>query len=446
MGAFKAYDIRGVYGEELNEEMAYRIGFFLPDLLKTREILVGHDARLSSGPLTAALIQGITDSGNDVLFAGLCSTPMIYYGSGRFQVQGSVQVTASHNPPEYNGMKVSGAWAMPVGYDNGLGQLEQQIKHAPVPGHVRGQVRSIDLKSPYLTFLKGFAPAEMMVDLVIDASHGMAGLLVRQVFGDRCIYLNETPDGRFPAHEPNPLDPASRKQLEATVRNKNAKLGMIFDGDGDRVMFVDENGAFIPPDLMIAVLGHHFLEDLSPQTVLQDIRTSRSVAAYLSQWHAKVVTWRVGRAYAAPRLREIKGLYGGELAGHYYFSDFYYSDSGLLAALLISRVFSRFMAGGTPPSVLMEHIRTYHSSGEMNYKIQDKQSAIQAFIAELPEKEVPVSIMDFDGYRLDFRDWWFNVRPSNTEPYLRFIVEAISTDLLEQKRGLADRIAASFID
>jgi phosphomannomutase len=271
----------------------------------------------------------------------------------------------------------------------------------------------------------------------------MGGLLAPSIFGKDATYLFLDIDGRFPGHDPNPLNPDSRRVLSEAVQKQGAALGMIFDGDADRVMFVDEQGAFISPDLMIAVLGHHFLPGRPPAKVLQDIRSSRAVAEYLAQWKAEVYTWRVGRAFAASRLRTLDGVYGGELAGHYYFRDFFFSDSGMLAALLITRVAEEFAEKGIPLSALIQTIQPYHNSGEINFRIEDKAGAIQAVLDVLPEGEAPVSIMDFDGYRLDFPDWWFNIRASNTEPYLRFIAEAKYPGMLASKLSLLESVLNS---
>jgi phosphomannomutase len=434
MSIFKAYDVRGIAGDELSPGLAYRIGYYLPELLVTDHILVGRDVRLSSEELTAELIRGITEAGADVSDAGLTTTPMLYYATGRDGFRGSVQVTASHNPAEYNGMKVSGEHALPVGYQDGLGLLEAKVKQAPVPGAMRGKVRSLDIRDDYLAFLRKQAGTQRPAfPMVIDCSNGMGGLIARELFGDAPTYLNEKPDGRFPAHEPNPLDPDSRRQLSLEVVERSASLGMIFDGDADRVMFVDEKGDFIPPDLFIALLGHHFLEGKPPQTVLQDIRSSRNVAEYLARWNARVETWKVGRAFAARRLRELDGIYGGELAGHYYFRDFFYSDSGMLAAMLITRVLDELMRDDKPVSEIISDITPWKTTGEVNFRIEDKDRAIQTLINILPEGEKPERVLDFDGYRLDFHGWWFNVRKSNTEPYLRFIAEARDVDLLQDK-------------
>lgn len=445
MSVFKAYDIRGIAGKELNAELAYRIGYYLPALLNAGTVLVGRDARESSPELHTALVRGILDAGADVSDAGLVTTPMLYYASGKLGFKASVQLTASHNPAPYNGLKISGEFAIPVGYDDGLNKLERLVKEAPGSKKTGAKRHNLDIKEEYLEFIKketgDYQPA---FPLVMDTSNGMGGLIARDLFGDRPVYLNEEVDGRFPAHEPNPLDPASRGQLVEAVRGQGAMLGMIFDGDADRVMFVDESGKFIPPDLMIALLGHHFLEGKGPHRVLQDIRSSRAVEEYLKRWQADVVTWKVGRAFAARKLRAIDGIYGGELAGHYYFRDFFYSDSGMLAALLICKVLEELTADGRPVSAVISRISQWKNSGEINFRVNEKDEALQKVVNELPESEEPERILDFDGYRLDFKDWWFNIRKSNTEPFLRFIVESRNAKLLDHKIALASSIISNF--
>jgi phosphomannomutase len=223
-------------------------------------------------------------------------------------------------------------------------------------------------------------------------------------------------------------------QLQAAVHDKHADLGVIFDGDADRVMFVDENGKFIPPDLLIALLGHYFLEEKGLRgKVIQDIRTSKSVAEYLVPMGAEMEIWRVGRAYAANKLREIDGIFGGELAGHYYFKDFYYSDSGILASILIVNLFARFKREGLKASEVVGRICKYENSGEINFRIKHKQQAMDAVKDFFAEQQKPTLFLDFDGYRVEYPDWWFNIRPSNTEPYLRLLVEAQNADLLKEK-------------
>jgi phosphomannomutase len=248
-------------------------------------------------------------------------------------------------------------------------------------------------------------------------------------------------DGSFPNHEPNPLVQKNVQDLKKLVAQTKADIGVIFDGDADRVMFVDENSRFISPDLMIAVLGHYFLEERGEKGYIhQDIRSSKAVGEYLAPMGGVMNTWRVGRAYAALKLREIDGVYGGELAGHYYFRDFFYSDSGLLAAILILNVVAKMKAQGVSLSQLIARIEKYQNSGEINFRLEDKLGAMNAVRDHFMGTEQSTAYMDFDGYRVEFPEWWFNIRPSNTEPYLRFLCEATSAELLEEKVATVRKI------
>jgi phosphomannomutase len=436
MGAFHAYDIRGVYNVDFDKETAYKVGYFLPELLSADKVLVGRDARVSSDEIHEYLLKGITDAGADVYDAGLCTTPMVYFGTAFYGFNASVQITASHNPAEYNGMKVSRENALPVGYDTGLGQIKEWIesgRECPV-AQKRGEVRQIDVRKDYLPFLLKYKGDWSGLKIAMDVSNGMASLFVRDIFGETPSYIYEEMDGRFPNHEPNPLVPANVVDLQKLVAETKADIGIIFDGDADRVMFVDENSRFISPDLMIAVLGHYFLEERGEKGYIhQDIRSSKAVGEYLAPMGGVMNTWRVGRAYAALKLREIDGVYGGELAGHYYFRDFYYSDSGLLAAILIVNVIAKMKAKGITLSQLIGRIEKYQNSGEINFRLEDKKGAMDAVRDYFMQNEKSTAYMDFDGYRVEFPDWWFNIRPSNTEPYLRFLCEATTKELLDEK-------------
>ena len=436
MGAFHAYDIRGVYNVDFDKEVAYKVGYFLPELLSADKVLVGRDARVSSPEIHEYLLKGITDAGVDVYDAGLCTTPMVYFGTAFYGFKASVQITASHNPAEYNGMKVSRESALPVGYDTGLGQIKEWIesgRECPV-AESKGQVHSIDVRKDYLPFLLKYKGDWSGLKIAMDVSNGMASLFVRDIFGDQPTYIYEEMDGRFPNHEPNPLVPANVVDLQKLVAQTKADIGIIFDGDADRVMFVDENSRFISPDLMIAVLGHYFLEERGEKGyVHQDIRSSKAVGEYLAPMGGVMNTWRVGRAYAALKLRELDGVFGGELAGHYYFRDFYYSDSGLLAAILITNVVAKMKDQGISLSQLIARIEKYQNSGEINFRLEDKKGAMDAVRDYFMSTEESTAYMDFDGYRVEFPQWWFNIRPSNTEPYLRFLCEATSKELLDEK-------------
>lgn len=436
MGAFHAYDIRGIYNVDFDKNTAYKVGYFIPELLKTDKILVGRDCRVSSDEIHEYLLKGITDAGADVYDIGLSTTPMVYFGTANYGFKASVQITASHNPKEYNGMKVSCENALPVGYDTGLGQIEAWInagKATPV-AEKRGQVFQKDIREDYLAFLKKYMGDLSGLKLAFDLSNGMSSLFAKQIFGDAPEYIFDTMDGTFPNHEPNPLVHKNVVALEELVKKTGADAGVIYDGDADRVMFVDEKGNFVSPDLMIAVLGHYFIGERGEKGyVIQDIRSSKAVGEYLEPMGAKMYTWKVGRANAARRLREIDGIWGGELAGHYYFKDFFYSDSGLLASILILRVLANLKKEGISFSQIIGKIARYQNSGEINFKLTDKQGAMDAVKAHFEEQEKPTAFMDFDGYRVEFPDWWFNIRPSNTEPYLRFICEATTKELLDKK-------------
>ncbi|MDK2978713.1 MAG: phosphomannomutase [Bacteroidales bacterium] len=444
MKAFKAYDIRGIYNEDFNKNDVYKIGYFLPELLQADNVLVGRDVRNSSDEIFEYLAQGIIDSGANVYNIGISTTPMVYYITAKHKFAASVQITASHNPSEYNGMKISKFNALPVGYDTGLKQLEEMIQTREVSiAHKKGKIVDYKVKDEYVQFLKTYVQDYSNLKIAIDCSNGMAGFLIKKVLGKDPVYLYDELDGTFPNHEPNPLIEENVADLKKTVLQEKCDIGIIFDGDADRVIFVDEKGKFISPDLIIGLMGHYFLEKEKGK-VLEDIRTSKAVKEYVEELGGEMHTWRVGRAYAALKLREIQGIYGGELAGHYYFRDFFYSDSGIMAALIVLNILSRFKKEGKTMAELMGKIKKYESSGELNFKIEQKAEAMEALKDYFVAEEEPMEILDFDGYRLDFKDWWFNVRPSNTEPYLRVLAEANNEETLKEKVGDIKTIIKKF--
>ncbi len=435
MSAFHAYDIRGIYNQDFNKEDVYKVGFFLPELLQSDKVLVGRDVRTSSPEIYDYLTRGITDAGADVYDLGLSTTPMVYWCTAEYQFKASVQITASHNSKEYNGLKVSRENALPVGLDTGLGQIKSWMESRAIePKANKGKIIPFEKKEAYLAFQKGYLADLSNLNMAVDCSNGMAGLFIQDILGSGPHYLFEEMDGSFPNHDPNPLVEKNVEALKQLVKEQACDIGVIFDGDADRVMFVDEKGQFISPDLIIALLAHYFVEEKGLKgQVLQDIRTSKAVAEYIEPMGCTMNMWRVGRAFAAVKLRELDGIFGGELAGHYYFKDFFYSDSGILAALLVLDIVSRKKKEGLSLSALIQGIRKYANSGEINFKIQAKQEAMDAVRAYFVETESATAQYDFDGYRIEFADWWFNIRPSNTEPYLRLLAEARSEDLLAEK-------------
>ena len=447
MSFFKAYDMRGEFGTDFDLETVFRIGRWLPLLLGARRMLVGRDARLSSEAIRGALCRGLTASGCDVDDMGLATTPMVYFFTAQKGYDASVQITASHNPASHNGMKVSRSGAVPVGYDTGLSELETRVLSGELPpeASTAGVIRSVHYREEFVQWLLMHRPNLTGLRLAVDCSDGMAGLVIRDVLGEGPVYLNEVPDGHFPHHAPNPLEVENCAQLSAAVKAGGLDAGVIFDGDADRVMFVDETGAFIQPDYLIPVLAHAFLVREPGATVIHDIRTSRGVIEALRADGAKTVMGKVGHAFAKVAMRETGAVCGGELAGHYYFRDFFCCDSGELASLVVLGALAEAKRSGVSFSGLIAPIRRYANSGEMNFRIGDKDGAIAALLAALEPFGTPLSKVTFDGVRIEFADWWFNVRKSNTEPYLRLIVEACDAAVLAARTTLLRGVLAPFL-
>lgn len=434
--AFKAYDIRGVYNKDFNKKDVYKIGYFLPKLLAADKVLVGYDDRESTPEVFEALAAGITDQGADVYKIGYATTPMVYYGTAKHGYKASVMITASHNPAEYNGLKISRENALPVGYDSGLKELEAMMENEkiePIGKNKKGNILEHDLKEEYIKFQKSYLPDLSDLYLSIDVSNGMVAILTDAIFDDQPHYLYNELDGTFPNHEANPLEAENREDLKKLLLEKESDLGLIFDGDGDRVMFLDEKGNFISPDLIIALLAEYYIKQNKGKNILYDIRTSWSVKEKVEALGGKSHMWKVGHAYAKLKLREIDGICGGELAGHYYYKDFFYCDSGMLTALVVLNVVARLKREGKTISEYIAELDKYVTSGEVNFKIENKKETMEKLKNHFLAQAEPKEFYDFDGYRLEYNDWWFNVRPSNTEPYLRLVVEAVDQKLLDKK-------------
>ena len=446
MGVFKAYDIRGIYNKDFNKETAYKVGFFLPRLLPCKYVVVGRDIRLTSDEIFEYLCKGINDAGTDVWNIGLATTPMVYFATVFLKADASVQITASHNPKEYNGMKISRTGAIPVGGDTGLKDLEKMVNELPVEpvaASKRGKIIEKDIHDDYLNFQKKFLPDMSQLSITVDASNGMSNLFVKELFGDHAKYINDTMDGTFPGHEPNPLDVENCRQIMAAVKKNGSDCGVIYDGDADRVMFIDERGRFIQPDYVTGVLGMYYLSK-EKGSVLVDIRTSRSTTEYLDRLGATdIYIWKVGHAFAKMKIREKGCIFGGELAGHYYFRDFFNCDSGILASLIVLQTVAKLKKEGKTLGQLVDEIVAYENSGEINFKLEQKDQAIDALYAKY-SKLNPTKIMDFDGYRIEFPTWWFSVRNSNTEPYLRIVAEAKTKKELEERLSDLKAIIGQF--
>ena len=440
MGFFKAYDMRGTFGSDFDLDTVYRVGRELPGVIGAKRFLIGRDCRSTSPAIAAMLKRGLTDAGAEVTDLGLATTPMVYFFTAEEDFDASVMITASHNPPTDNGLKVSKRGALPVGYDSGLAEVERRVNasraavpEVPVVPEVPEIARPTARLARYVEWLRAHALPIAKLKFAVDCSDGMASILAHELFPG-AVFLNDTPDGAFPHHSPNPLLAASREQLAAVVREQGLDCGVIFDGDADRCMFVDEKGAFIQPDYLIPVLSSTYSEPNA--TVIHDVRTSRAAIEAIRAQGATPVIGKVGHAYAKVLLREVKAVCGGELAGHYYFRDFHGCDSGELAALRILGAFAEAKAcGQTVSAFMVPLLGKYANSGEVNFKVEDKPAAIARVLAAARELAPETGRMTIDGYRLEYEAGWVSVRQSNTEPYLRLIVECDTRSRLDDWLG-----------
>jgi len=452
---FKAYDIRGLYPEEVNEEAAWKIGHatarFLRSLLagyergqvNAQSLLVGRDMRSHSPAVAGALIEGMTASGANVIDIGMIDTPQIYFAINHLGTCGGVQTTASHNPAQYNGFKISGLNARPIGAETGLAEIKHiatSLRHTTAAG--AGQVTCQDLTEPYRRHILRFVGSNYKkLKIVIDASNGMAGKWVPLIFGEldlKIIPLNFECNGTF-KHDPNPLVKANLAELKQTVIDKKADLGLCFDGDADRLMVIDEKGKTIGCDIITALLAGYFLRKNPGSTIVYDLRSSRVVPEEISRNGGIPRRDRVGHAFMKKTLKDTKGIFGGELSGHFYYRDNFFTDSGMITLAHMINVISET---DKPLSELVKPLQRYCSSGEMNFEVDDKDAMMKL----LAEKNPQAQIDDLDGVTVQYPDWWFNCRPSNTEPLLRLNVEAENKKILNEKLTSLQAILGKPVD
>ena len=439
---FRTDDITGVYPDQLNEEDAWKIGWaagrFLPSLLRGYErgqanaqaLCVGRDMRTHSEALVRALIKGMGAAGVDAIDIGMIDTPQMYFAINHLGTCGGVQVTASHNPAKYNGFKISGLGARPVGVDTGLKEIEHiatALLHTK--GRITGSTEKRDLTAEYKNHvLKFLRPNIRKLKIAIDASNGMAGKMIPAIFSDlpvEIIALNFEHTGKF-KHEPNPLIEENLAELKTAVREKKCNFGLCFDGDADRLIMVDEKAATISCDLLTALMAPYFLKSEPNSTIVYDLRSGRVVMEEIIKHGGTPRRERVGHAFMKKAMRDSHAVFGGELSGHFYYRDNYYADSGLITLVHILNIVSE---AGVPISELIKPLRRYYSSGEINFKADDKQVKTD----ELERKYSDGQIDRLDGVTVGYKNWWFNCRPSNTEPLLRLNVEAKSKELLDEK-------------
>jgi phosphomannomutase len=432
---FKAYDVRGLYPSELDEDGAYAIGRAYVEHFEPRRIAVGRDMRLSSPSMAEAAMRGAADGGADVLDIGLIGTEMLYYAVGDLGLEGGFTVTASHNPRDYTGFKVVRRGALPVGGDSGLLDVRDRAAAADWGGAGQpGTIGPYDIWPGFVEKVLSFVDVGSIRPLrvVIDAANGMAGAMLPPVLEQlpldavRCFF---EPDGSFPNHEPNPLLPENREFIVAKTLDEGADLGVAFDGDADRCFFVDDTGEFVPGDFVTALLAESILTREPGSKVIYDVRASWAVPETIVGAGGEPLVNRVGHAFIKHRMRKEGAVFGGEVSGHYYFRDFSQADSGVIPFLLMLQILST--SGRRLSELLAPYRSTYFITGEINTPVADVAVKLQ----ELKERfggEGRVSHLD--GVSVDADDWHMNVRPSNTEPLLRLNLEARSHELMERKR------------
>ncbi|MCZ6781813.1 MAG: phosphomannomutase/phosphoglucomutase [Proteobacteria bacterium] len=432
---FKAYDIRGLVPEELDADTAYGIGRATAHFLGAPEIAVGRDARESSPELSEAVIQGIIDEGVDVVDLGLVSTPMLYYAVDRLGSGGGIMVTASHNPAAYNGFKLCRQHAIPVGEASGLREIEALVdqRRSAAPAAAPGRRRSEDASVGYAEHVLGVGSQRPALHVAIDCGNGMASVGLEpllEMLPLRVERLYFEPDGRFPNHQADPLELENLVDLQAAVRSSGADFGVAFDGDGDRAIFVDESGEPISSDLVTAVLARRQLASRPGSLVLYDLRSSRAVAEEIESAGGRAVMCRVGHSFVKAQMRECGAIFAGELSGHFYFrfSDTLVADDGCAALVAMLDVLG---TERRPLSEIIAPLRRYAASGEINSRVADVDRVLEQIEAEHGRAG---EVSKLDGLLVRYDDWWFNLRPSNTEPVLRLNLEAESLDRMTRER------------
>ncbi len=438
---FKAYDIRGVYPEQIDQEVAHRAGRAFVDFLSARRMVVGRDARASSEPLSTAFISGAVTQGADVVDIGLASTDMLYFASGLLDAPGAM-FTASHNPAEYNGIKLCRASAAPVGQNSGLLDIRDRVRAGEFsPARRAGSIERRDLVEDYVKHVLSFVDVERLRPLVVvaDAANGMGGLTVPRVFEMlpmKLIPLYMELDGTFPNHPADPLQEENLTDLRAAVLQHGAAVGLAFDGDADRCFIVDELAEPVSGSLTAALVARSILRKHPGEKVIYNIICSRIVPEIIREHGGTPLRTRVGHSFVKKVMAESGAIFGGEHSGHYYFRDFWNADSGLVAAL---HVLEAMGEENQPLSKVLQPLRRYWNSGEVNIQVADPHAAMEQAAAPFPAERRDWS----DGLTVEFDDWWFNLRPSNTEPLLRLNVEARDAAEGETRRDQILALAGS---
>jgi phosphomannomutase len=435
---FKAYDVRGLYPGELNEDTARLIGRGFAAYLNVPAVGVSRDMRVSSPGLAAAFMDGVRDQGTDIIDYGMMGTDMMYFAVVRDGLGGGAQITASHNPGQYNGVKMVRAGALPLSGDAGIGDIRDMIANdrLPAPAARRGAATTRHVVDDYVEKVMSFIDPAVIkpFSVVLDAGSGMAGLVAPKLFARlpcKVTTLCFEIDGTFPNHEANPLIEENRRDITEEVIRQKADIGIAWDGDADRCFFIDGSGEFISGDFVTALLGEAFLLKHPGSTIIYDLRASHAVKDVAARYGGRALMNRVGHAFIKQRMRQEDAIFGGEVTGHYYFRDFYYADNGVIPALLMLELMSK--KNQSLRDLLQPFRERYFISGEINTKLASMQD-VPAKLAAIEARYSDAELARMDGLSVDYPDWHFNVRASNTEPLLRLNLEAASPALMEHKR------------
>ena len=432
---FKSYDIRGEYPEQLDEYTSEKIGMatvlFLKSIKNVQNIVVARDIRLSSNSLANALMTGITKAGGNVIDIGEVSTDTTYFAVGNYNYDAGIMVTASHNPSNYNGFKLCHEQATPISFDTGLSTISEIARQTDLPDSEQyGKIIKKNVLNSFKKHILSFASNLRPLKIVIDAGNGMAGKMIPLVFKDlpcEVVQLYFEPDGTFPNHEPNPLDSKNLRDLQDKVRETGSHLGVAFDGDADRCVFVDEKGQEIGCDIITAIIAKKYLQKEKGATILYDLRSSRSLPEEIKKAGGNPYRERVGHSHIKATMREENAIFGGELSGHYYFRENYFADSAIIALIEILNFLS---SKNIPMSKLVAPQKKYCSTGEINFKVIDKDKKIELIAEHFKDGKIDY----LDGVTIEYKDWWFNVRKSNTEPLLRLNLEGNTETIMKQRK------------
>lgn len=435
INSFKAYDIRGKVPSELNADLAYKVGRAFTKLQKAKKVLIGRDVRKSSPEISAALAKGLTEGGADVIDLGLCGTEIIYFGTPHLNADGGIMITASHNPPEYNGLKFVKKGSKPMGYDSGLNEIEQMIisDNLGEIASVKGKMQNVNLMFDFISSLQKFYKPENIkpFKVVVNAGNGCVGPAldaIEKYLPIQMIKVNHEPDSDFPNGVPNPLLPENRHSTIEAMKKNNADLGVAWDGDYDRCFFFDENGNFIEGYYIVGILAKSILKKFPGEKIVHDPRLIWNTLEVVKNAGGTAIESVSGHAFIKQKMREVNAVYGGEMSAHHYFRENYYSDSGLIPFLLILELLS--IENKSLSQLVGEMINNFPCSGEINSKIEDPKAKIE----QLKEKYSDGKLSEVDGVSVEYDNWRFNVRMSNTEPLLRLNVESKNDkNLMEAK-------------